>query len=224
MLAPPRKVIEKPGRRAPQFEKHCTTLFLRYLDLFGQFMTDIWYLKGSENVVAYALSRIHISTINTPSGVDLNKMAREQQKDSQLQYILAGSCPTSLMLQPFLVGQPPITLHYDVPTDHIHPFLPEIFRREIFNNVHALSHPGVRTSLKMVAEQYMRQGVALWTRGCLQLQRSNVARHTRSEIGKFERNSFRFEHVHIDLVGSCLLHQRVSFLPYLCRPVLQVGR
>ncbi|GFT77204.1 transposon Ty3-I Gag-Pol polyprotein, partial [Nephila pilipes] len=161
--------------------------------------------EGSENVVADALSRIHISTINTPSVVDFNKMAREQQKDSQLQDILAGSCPTSLVLQPLPVGQPPITLHCDVSMDRIRPFVPKMFRREIFNNLHALSHPGVRASLKMVAERYvwpsMRQDVVLWARTCLQCQRAKVSRHTRSEIGKFELPSSRFEHVHIDLVG-----------------------
>ncbi|GFY54874.1 transposon Ty3-I Gag-Pol polyprotein [Trichonephila inaurata madagascariensis] len=105
--------------------------------------------------------RIHISTINTPSAVDFSKMAREQQKDSKLQDILAGSSPTSLVLQPFPVGQSPITLHCDVSTDQIRPFVPEIF-----NNLQALSHPGVRASLKMEAERYvwpaMRQDVALF--------------------------------------------------------------
>ncbi|GFT91809.1 transposon Ty3-I Gag-Pol polyprotein [Nephila pilipes] len=161
--------------------------------------------EGSENAVADALSRIHISTINTPSVVDFNKMAREQLKDSQLQDILAGSCPTSLVLQPLPVGQPPVTLHCDVSMDRIRPFVPKMFRREIFNNLHALSHPGVRASLKMVAERYvwpsMRQDVVLWARTCLQCQRAKVSRHTRSEIGKFELPSSRFEHVHIDLVG-----------------------
>ncbi|GFT63253.1 transposon Ty3-I Gag-Pol polyprotein [Nephila pilipes] len=161
--------------------------------------------EGSENVVADALSRIHISTINTPSVVDFNKMAREQLKDSQLQDILAGSCPTSLVLQPLPVGQPPVTLHCDVSMDRIRPFVPKMFRREIFNNLHTLSHPGVRASLKMVAERYvwpsMRQDVVLWARTCLQCQRAKVSRHTRSEIGKFELPSSRFEHVHIDLVG-----------------------
>ncbi|GFY42998.1 transposon Ty3-I Gag-Pol polyprotein [Trichonephila inaurata madagascariensis] len=132
-------------------------------------------------------------------------MAREQQKDSQLQDILASFCPISLVLQPFSVGQPPITLHCDVSMYHICPFVPEIFRWEIFNNLHALSHPGVRASLKMVAERYMwpamRQDVALWAHTCLQYQRSKVAWHTRSEIRKFKLSSSRFEHVHIDLVG-----------------------
>ncbi|GFT48817.1 transposon Ty3-I Gag-Pol polyprotein [Nephila pilipes] len=161
--------------------------------------------EGSENVVADALSRIHISTINTPSVVDFNKMAREHLKDSQLQDILAGSCSTSLVLQPLPVGQPPVTLHCDVSMDRIRPFVPKMFRREIFNNLHTLSHPGVRASLKMVAERYvwpsMRQDVVLWARTCLQCQRAKVSRHTRSEIGKFELPSSRFEHIHIDLVG-----------------------
>ncbi|GFQ90420.1 transposon Ty3-I Gag-Pol polyprotein [Trichonephila clavata] len=81
-------------------------------------------------------------------------MAKEQQKDSQLQNILTGSCPTSLVLQPLPAGQPPVTLHCYVSMDRIRAFVPEIFRREIFNNLQALSHPGVRASLKMVAERF----------------------------------------------------------------------
>ncbi|GFS78560.1 pro-Pol polyprotein [Nephila pilipes] len=95
-------------------------------------------------------------------------MAREQLKDSQFQDILAGSCQTSLVLQPLPVGQPPVTLHCDVSMDRIRPFVPKMFRRKIFNNLYALSHPGVRASLKMVAERYMwpsmRQDVVLWAR------------------------------------------------------------
>ncbi|GFT69705.1 transposon Ty3-I Gag-Pol polyprotein [Nephila pilipes] len=109
-------------------------------------------------------------------------MAREQLKDSQLQDILAGSCPALLVLQPLLVGQPPVTLHCDVSMDRIRPFVPKMFRREIFNNLHALSHPGVRASLKMVAERCvwpsMRQDVVLWAHTCLQCQRVKVSRHT----------------------------------------------
>ncbi|GFT44608.1 transposon Ty3-I Gag-Pol polyprotein, partial [Nephila pilipes] len=196
---------------AAAFEKckkdlvEATVLYHPSADASLAIVVDASDTAGSENVVADALSRIHISTINTPSVVDFNKMAREQLKDSQLQDILAGSCPTSLVLQPLPVGQPPVTLHCDVSMDRIRPFVPKMFRREIFNNLHALSHPGVRASLKMVAERYvwpsMRQDVVLWARTCLQCQRAKVSRPTRSEIGKFELPSSRFEHVHIDLVG-----------------------
>ncbi|GFS70976.1 transposon Ty3-I Gag-Pol polyprotein [Nephila pilipes] len=166
---------------AAAFEKckkdlaEATVLYHPSADASLAIVVDASDTAGSENVVANALSRIHISTINTPSVVDFNKMAREQLKDSQLQDILAGSCPTSLVLQPLPVGQPPVTLHCDVSMDRIRPFVPKMFRREIFNNLHALSHPGC--------------------------QRAKVSQHTRSENGKFELPSSRFEHVHIDLVG-----------------------
>ncbi|GFS72185.1 pro-Pol polyprotein [Nephila pilipes] len=69
--------------------------------------------------------------------------------------------------------------------DRIRPFVPKMFIWEIFNNQHALSHPGVRASLKMVAERYvwlsMRQDVVLWARTCLQSQRAKVSRHTRMD-------------------------------------------
>ncbi|GFR03077.1 hypothetical protein TNCT_179231, partial [Trichonephila clavata] len=76
------------------------------LDLIKQFTTGILYLMGSEDMVTNALSRIHISTINTPSVVNFNKMAKEQQTNSQLQDILAGSCSTSLVLQSLPVEKP----------------------------------------------------------------------------------------------------------------------
>ncbi|GFS43327.1 integrase catalytic domain-containing protein [Nephila pilipes] len=109
------------------------------------------------------LSRIHISTITTPCAVDFKKMAEEQQKDFQLQNILAGSCSTFLVLQLIPMGQPSVTLYYDVSKDRICPFVPKFFRREIFNNLHTLSHPEIRVSQKLLAERYvwpsMRQDV-----------------------------------------------------------------
>ncbi|GFU41217.1 transposon Ty3-I Gag-Pol polyprotein [Nephila pilipes] len=71
------------------------------------------------------------------------------------------------------MGQPPVTLHCDVSTDRIRPFMPELLRQEIFDTA----------------------------RTCLQCQRAKLSRHTRSEIGKFEAPSSGFEHVYIDIVG-----------------------
>ncbi|GFS83641.1 transposon Ty3-I Gag-Pol polyprotein [Nephila pilipes] len=151
-----------------------------------------------------SLLRIHILTITTPCAVDFKKRRIEQQK-SKLQDILAGSCTISLILQPLPVGQSPVTLHCDVSTDRIRPFVPEFFRREILNNLHALSHPGIRASLKLIAERYvwptMRQDVTLWARICLQYQCAKVSRHIRSQIVMFVSLNSRFQHAHIDLAG-----------------------
>ncbi|GFS38421.1 transposon Ty3-I Gag-Pol polyprotein [Nephila pilipes] len=80
-------------------------------------------------------------------------MAEDQQKDSQLQDILAGSCSTSLVLQTLPMEQSPVTLRFDMLKDSIRPFIPEFFRRKIFSNLHALSHSEIRASLELVAER-----------------------------------------------------------------------
>ncbi|GBL92522.1 hypothetical protein AVEN_174778-1 [Araneus ventricosus] len=105
-------------------------------------------------------------------------MAEEQQTDPELQDILSANT-TSLVLQPLPVGEPPVTLHCDVSLGRIRPFVPENFRREVFTNLHSLSHPGIRASC----------------------QQAKVSRHTRSKLSHFVPPSARFEHVHIDLVG-----------------------
>ncbi|GBN42702.1 hypothetical protein AVEN_52566-1 [Araneus ventricosus] len=105
-------------------------------------------------------------------------MAEEQQTDPELQDILCSNT-TSLVLQPLPVGEPPITLHCDVSLGRIRPFVPENFRREVFTNLHSLSHSGIRASC----------------------QQAKVSRHTRSKLSDFVPPSTRFEHAHIDLVG-----------------------
>ncbi|GFU07718.1 hypothetical protein NPIL_350811 [Nephila pilipes] len=58
-------------------------------------------------------------------------MVEEQQKKKGFPItrdILAGSCSTSLVLQPLPKGQPPVTLHCDVSTNRIRPFVPDFFQ------------------------------------------------------------------------------------------------
>ncbi|GBO05960.1 Retrovirus-related Pol polyprotein from transposon 17.6 [Araneus ventricosus] len=160
-----------------QKEDKCSPRQLRQLDLIGQFTTDIRHLKGTDNVVADALSRIHISTIGLPYAIDFQKMAEEQQTDPELQDILSANT-TSLVLQPLPVGEPPVTLHCDVSLGRIGPFVPQNFRREVFTNLHSLSHPGIRASVRMISERYvwpsMKADVTLWARTCLQCQEAKV--------------------------------------------------
>ncbi|GFT56492.1 pro-Pol polyprotein [Nephila pilipes] len=126
------------------------------------------------------------------------------------------------------MGQPTVTLYCDVSTDRIRPFVTEFFRQEIFNKLYALSHPGIRTSLKLVAERFvwssMRQDITLRANTCLQCQHAKVSQHTRSEVGKFEPPSSQLEHVHIDLVGPPTSIRGFSLLPHLCGSVHQMAR
>ncbi|KAG8175362.1 hypothetical protein JTE90_018042 [Oedothorax gibbosus] len=57
----------------------CSPRQARQLDFISQFTTDIRYIKGSENIVADALSRI--SSISMPSPIDYEQIAQAQQND-----------------------------------------------------------------------------------------------------------------------------------------------
>ncbi len=83
--------------------------------------------------------------------------------------------------------------------------VPMEFRRPVFYALHALSHPGVRASQRLVTWHFVWSGinadVRQWARSCLQCQRSKVHRHNKSPPGTFSTPDERFDKVHIDLVG-----------------------
>ncbi|GBO39594.1 Pro-Pol polyprotein [Araneus ventricosus] len=85
------------------------------------------------------------------------------------------------------------------------PFVPKEFRRRNFETLHNLSHPGVKATVKLVADRFLRPGykkqVAEWTRCGVPCQRGKIQRHTVSPLGTYLVPRHRFDHVHIDLVG-----------------------
>ena len=98
-----------------------------------------------------------------------------------------------------------VTLLCDVSTGRPRPFVPEKFRREVFNTIHSLSHPSIRSTVKLVTQKFVwnsvRRDVRQWSRTCLDCQKSKVFRHTDSGIGQFPHPKRRFGHVHVDIVG-----------------------
>lgn len=84
------------------------------------------------------------------------------------------------------------------------PYLPEEFRVSAFKAIHEISHPSIRATRNMIRERFfwkcMNKDVTIWTKTCLNCQKSKVQRHTIAPHGKFI-NSNRFEHLHMDIVG-----------------------
>ncbi|GBO08233.1 hypothetical protein AVEN_81665-1 [Araneus ventricosus] len=75
------------------------------------------------------------------------------------------------------------TLNFcDVATRRCRPFVPKEFRRLIFETLHNVSHPGVKTTVKLVGDRFLWPGykkqVAEWTRCCVPCQRGKIQRHT----------------------------------------------
>ncbi|GFT64458.1 transposon Tf2-6 polyprotein [Nephila pilipes] len=69
-----------------------------------------------------------------------------------------------------------LEVFWDVSREKVRPYVPEKLRLEVFYSLHNLSHP--------------------------EYQRSKFQRHTVSFIQPFASTLERFQHVHVDLVGS----------------------
>nr|VZI35197.1 unnamed protein product [Spirometra erinaceieuropaei] len=120
-----------------------------HLDYISPFTIDIRHIDGTKNEVADMLSRPSLSSLQPSHGIDLYAMAAEQQK---------VGCPGDESVSGLLLKDVPLTtgsgtLLCDVSTPFHRPFVPASMRRAVFQTLHGLSHRGIRTSQKLLAER-----------------------------------------------------------------------
>ncbi|GFT68640.1 retrovirus-related Pol polyprotein from transposon opus [Trichonephila clavipes] len=79
-------------------------------------------------------------------------------------------------------------------------------RFQIFQLIHGLAHPGIKSTVKLMTEKYfwsdIKKQVREWAKACIRCQNCKVSRHTKSKLGEFEQPDERFSVVHIDLIGK----------------------
>jgi len=147
-------------------------------------------------------------------GLDYRAMATDQQSDQDVQDYRTAISNLRLEDVPFENGA--FTLLCDVSTGVARPIVPKSWRRRVFDTFHSLSHPGARTSKRLVSSKFVWHGlgreITIWARCCIPCQRAKIHRHTKAPLSKFEPTSRRFEHVHIDLVGPLPESQGCSYL------------
>jgi transposase InsO family protein len=85
----------------------------------------------------------------------------------------------------------------------------------VFRSIHDLSHPGTKSTARLVAQRFVWPGVQKdcrsWARVCQACQRSKVSRHTVKPVGDFALPPARFLHVHIDLIGPLPTSERYAY-------------
>lgn len=172
---------------------------VRQLMFISEFTTDIRYVPGQDNVVADALSRLE--TISCPTAIDFAELAGAQVTDSELGKLLVEN---RWNLKKFTVPNCDKEIMCEISTGTMRPYLPEQFRKLAVEMVHRLSHPGIRTTRKLVTAKYFWPGmnteIGRWTKTCINCQKSKVVRHNVSGLGSYDKCG-RFEHVHVDIVG-----------------------
>jgi len=177
----------------------CSPRRFRHLEFIGQFSTDFRHVSGQDNFVADTLSRA--DSIMTP--LDYGALTSSQNQDAELQDILNGG--SALRLERVHIPGTEVTLYCDTSIPQPRPFVTAPFRRQIFDNLHGLSHPGAKATVKLVSQRFVWPGVGkncrAWTRACNPCQRCKVTRHVKAPLGSFNLPSPRFSYVNIDLVG-----------------------
>lgn len=127
----------------------CSPRQTRHLQFISEFTTDIQFISGRENVVADAMSRIEAISAE----ISFAQVAKAQETDVEMkQYLLPAS---SLRLRQTPLPDSDLALWCDKSTTQLRPFLPPAFRRQAFDRIHNLAHPGVKTSVKMVAARFV---------------------------------------------------------------------
>lgn len=178
---------------------NCSPRQYRHLDYISQFTTDIRHISGKDNVVADTLSRIE--ELGAP--VDFESLANCQASDSELAKLLVEG--SALRLEKLTIPGSRVPLYCDVSTPTPRPFVSKFFRKQIFNSLHSLSHPGGNATAKLVADRFVWPGVRKdcrdWAQACLPCQRVKISRHVTAPLGTYNLPRARFRNVHIDLVG-----------------------
>jgi cleavage and polyadenylation specificity factor subunit 1 len=188
---------------------------IRQLDFISQFTSDIRHISGSDNTVADALSRIDIQAIHQqPTTIDYSDLAAAQQSDEELKKLKSSS--TSLKLTNIPFEGTTATLVCDISTGIARPYVPEKFRHTVFQTLHCLAHPGIRSTQHLINSSYvwpsMNTDIQKWTRSCIPCQKAKIQQHTVAPHSTFATPDARFDFIHIDLVGPLTPSQGYSYI------------
>ena len=172
----------------------------RHLSFIAEFTSDIRHVKGVDNEVADALSRIN--AVAASKGINVEKLAEEQERSKEVQHY-SGDAVTSLEVKKVKVRG--VELWCDVSTGRDRPIVPLSLRRQVFDQFHGLSHAGPRPTQKAILRSFvwrnLKKDVVAWCRTCEDCQPSKVARHVQAPWSKREPPDRRFGSLHVDLVG-----------------------
>ena len=173
----------------------------RHLSYISEFNCKLMYVPGTKNPVADALSRNTIHSVIL--GIDYKELAEKQTSDPEIKAL--RNATTSLIFEDLKIPNSNITITCDISTGKPRPIVPTDQRKEVFNLIHGLSHPSIRSTSKLIKEKFMWLGISKditkWTKTCQKCQMSKITKHTTPHIGSLPQPKRRFADIHVDIVG-----------------------
>ena len=191
----------------------------RHLSYIAEYTTDVRHVHGRDNAVADALSRVELSRnpVCMAAGFpdfNLLNMAQAQQADSGVQAYRTAI--TRLVLADIPIQGTTTTLLCDTSTGVARPIVPLSWRRVVFDAIHCLAHPGIKTTRKMVAARFVWHGinkqVGHWAKTCVPCQKAKVQRHASAPLEHGQLPDRRFQRIHVDIVGPLPISQGSTYL------------
>lgn len=193
----------------------------RHLSYISQFTTNIEHISGKNNIVADFLSRIEISeNVMEKCTIELKALIELQKIDNELKSLLEDAANSQenskFKLELICIPVTNDKIFCETSTNHNRPFVPQSLRKVVFNQLHSLSHPGVRATRKLITARYfwpkMNKDINSWAKGCVSCQKAKVYRHVKSKTENIKIPECRFEHIHIDLVGPLPMSENFSYI------------
>nr|CDS25955.1 gag pol polyprotein [Hymenolepis microstoma] len=153
-----------------------------------------------------------LNQIVVPS-LDLQALASEKRSDPDFAEIASDP---SLHFECLPLPVPKTEILCDVSTGRSRPFVPQAYRRNIFDHFHGLSHSSIRSTMNLITDRFVwkniRQDVRQWAKNCLFCQASKIHKHTQSPLSPFPLPEARFRHIHVDFVGLLPLSNFFSYI------------
>ena len=111
----------------------------------NEFVVDIVFIAGKDNVVTYTLSR-PISSISAEkrNQIDLFGVAKAQ-KDAHIYFSAFNKFPLNQRTEIYCEDSRP----------HPRPYVSELLQKQLFESLHQMSHPGIKASIKIVGSRYL---------------------------------------------------------------------